>query len=226
MKAYDPGSAIISIHVPRCGGTSLREVLAGWFGDRFFIHYFQQNEANPPRHPCMAGSCIHGHFNDGKGIGAADCYPGVDQYIMFLRDPLEAQISNYFFWKRKARARQIKRGDLQPGGFHDYRDIRDFFEKRPDSHFMKYLPRKVYGNNFRDLIEEMYVFVGIAEKMQASVDILAGLLRFPSVSIGTLNEAPRDEKVPDGLRETFIRNNRFVFELYDYCRIKIDEKRY
>ena len=140
MKSYDPEVPLYSIHIPKCGGTSFRKALEGWFGERFFIHYFQAADAPPERIEVRPGSCVHGHFNRKKGFGLLDYYPDARQVITVLRDPLETAVSNYFFWKDKARARQLRLGLIAEGSDHDYRDIDDFFRKRPLSHIPNFMP--------------------------------------------------------------------------------------
>jgi len=147
MKTYNPGKPLISLHVPKCAGQSFRWLLTGWFCDNFFIHYFQQHNALPEKHPLKPGMCIHGHFDRRKNMGATDYYPAVDQFITLLRDPLEMAISNYFFWKRKARQRQIDLGIITEGGEHDYKSIDDFFRKRHCSHILNFLPDDLNADN-------------------------------------------------------------------------------
>ena len=50
---YDPAEPLISVHVPKCAGTSLGQALAQWYGpEGLFLHYADE-AANrpPPRHP-------------------------------------------------------------------------------------------------------------------------------------------------------------------------------
>jgi hypothetical protein len=50
MKAYDPHSPLISLHIPKTGGTSLRHTLQEWFPEgRLFSHYFTNGQL-PIRH--------------------------------------------------------------------------------------------------------------------------------------------------------------------------------
>jgi len=154
MKSYEPKKALISLHIPKCGGQSFRRVLAGWFKDKFFIHYFQQYNRLPPLQQLKPGICIHGHFNQEKGFGTEDYYPSVDQFITVLRDPLEMAISNYFFWKKIARKRQLESGVLKVGSKDDYRNIEDFFSKRPKSHLLNFLPQGISEKNYKDFFSD------------------------------------------------------------------------
>ena len=119
MRVYDPESSLFSLHIPKCGGQSMRQLLETWYGNQFRIHYFQQFNAMPPRHELAPGICVHGHFNHAKGFGIKAYYPEATQFITVLRDPMEMALSNYFFWKKKERSRKLELGLLVPGDPHD-----------------------------------------------------------------------------------------------------------
>ena len=218
MIEYNPDKPLISLHIPKCGGQSVRRVLKDIFGDKFYLHYFQKRNALPEKHELKPGICIHGHFNRTKGFGADDYYPGVDQFITFLRDPLEIMISNYFFWKRTARARQIKLGYLKEGDENDYRDIEDFFEKRPVSHIPNFLPGYMTPDNFKQVFEEKFVHIGIVEDMKTSLTTMAKKLGFEFSEDVWINKSQRNETVSQETKERFIENNAFAYAIYDYAR--------
>ena len=111
MKAYDPSDLLISIHLPKCGGSSLKAALKRWFGKKLYYHYYdEEKNATPSRllsyrirlsSMMSDGYCVHGHFNKYRGFGIRDYYPNSNQFISFLRDPLEIHLSNYYFLTRK-----------------------------------------------------------------------------------------------------------------------------
>lgn len=218
MKAYDPEKPLISLHIPKCAGQSFRQVLNQWFGGHLFIHYFQQYNALPPKHALKPGMCIHGHFNRTKKMGTADYYPTVDQFITILRDPLEIAISNYFFWKKKERSRQLKLGIIKEGDEHDYRNIDDFFKKRPRSHILNFMPCDLTVKNYKQILETKFIWIGLSENLQASVDILSKLLGFERASINHVNASKRDEELSSINRKAFIDNNQSEFEIYQYVQ--------
>jgi hypothetical protein len=218
MRDYSPKQPMISLHVPKCAGQSMRKVLQTWFRDRFHIHYFQQYNDLPPHHPLKPGICIHGHFNNTKGFGTQNYYPEVDQFITFLRNPVEVMISNYFFWKRKARGIQLASGALKEGGAHDYRDINDFFDKRPECHFQNFLPAGLTLKNFKEELPKKFIYIGVVEDMNTSLRMLSKKLGFEPPGEVWLNQSERDEELPDATRKEFIKNNPFAFEIYAYAR--------
>jgi hypothetical protein len=218
MIPYNPRQTLISLHIPKCAGQSLRTVLSNWFGDKFHTHYYQKRNDLPLRLTPEPGMCIHGHFNRSKGFGAMEYYPDIKQYITVIRDPLELLISNYFFWKTKARARQIRLGSLRPGSEHDYRDIEDFAQKRPKSVFQDFMPFELTLDDYRRLLETHFIWIGMVEKLQFSVDRLADSLGFNRVQIPKLNVSKRDEYLSEASKEIFMSNNRLEFEIFTYIK--------
>lgn len=214
MKSYDPSLPLYSIHIPKCGGTSFRTALEGWFGDRFFIHYFQQADRPPERIDALPGSCVHGHFNRTKGLGLLDYYPDARQAITVLRDPLEAAVSNYHFWKNTARERQLRLGVIEEGSEDDYRDLDDFFRKRPLSHIPNYLPAEVTGENVREIMERYFIFVGLLEEARSSLALLARIIGRKPPQLEQKNVSPRDETLDRGLQEKFVSDNALAYAIY------------
>lgn len=68
---------IVSIHVPKTGGTSFIEILRGHFGDKLLLDY-GLNESDSIA-PFQAGAfdCVHGHFP------ATKYYPRLDVKYAF-----------------------------------------------------------------------------------------------------------------------------------------------
>jgi hypothetical protein len=219
MKQYDKEKPLISLHIPKCGGTSIAYVLKQWYGVKYFSHYFQKHHANPPKYDLQPGMCIHGHFNTQKGFGVMEYYPEVDQFITFVREPLSVAVSNYHFWKQKARAKQIYRGDLKEGDLHDYKNLHDFFTLRPKSHLFTFLPFNLTEDNYKEIIHHHFVYIGIVEDMQTSLNCLADRLCFPAINLVHLNKSEhRGEELSNDIKNTFIQNNRLECEVYRYIR--------
>jgi hypothetical protein len=216
MRDYDRSRPLFSLHVPKCAGQSFRGLLQGWYGARLHVHYVQQHDAIPTRRELGAGTCVHGHFPRNKGLAVDQRYPEASQFITVLRDPLETALSNYFFWKRKARQRQIERGVIRAGGEHDYRDVDDFFRQRPRSHILNFLPGALTAENYREFLEERFVWIGLVEDLEEALPVLAGRLGFAPAAIGRINASPRDEELSPARREEFLRANRLEVEIHRY----------
>jgi hypothetical protein len=214
MIPYNPEKALISIHIPKCAGQSLTPVLRQWYGDRFYTHYNPPGGPPPKKRELRPGICIHGHFHMNAGIGIPHYYPEADQFITFLRDPVEIHVSNYFFWKTKARPKQVNAGIIQEGGPHDYRNIDDFFRMRPLSHIYKYMPEPVTEENYQDILVNKFVWIGFVSKMRESISRLASRLGFEPSPVPHINPSPRDEKISDRALQKFMDNNKLAFHIY------------
>ena len=218
MKAYNPFLPLYSLHVPKCGGKSFRKILQTWFGEKLYDHYFHERNALPERRELGPGSCIHGHFNQKRGFGMRAYYPLADQFVTVLRDPLERALSNYFYWKRIQRSRMLDFGIITPGSRSDYRSLDDFIRKQFSCRILQYLPEEMTRDNYREYIQENFVWVGVADTLDKGIGTLAKRLGFPAIQVNHINRSHRDEELSASFREEYISHNRWAFEMVDFAR--------
>src|SRR5262245_55123363 len=179
MVLYNAHKPLISLHVPRCGGTSFQSVLGQWFSTNFYLHYlFGRLNQVPQRQDFRGGICIHGHFNKRRKVGVLDYYPGAEQFITILRDPFEVEVSHYFHAKGlgENRFRDGKPAPIQAR----FPDVKTYFRWRK-SDLRNFFPYEVTLDNYEEMFEQYFVYVGITEDLQTSVDMLAQRLGFASV---------------------------------------------
>jgi hypothetical protein len=174
----------------------------------------------------IPGVCIHGHFNFRRGFGIKHYYPEVDQFFTILRDPFERQISSYFYAKNHP---------------DDFRFLRDFQDPRPrwcrwaadptydlqtfltDDHadtknnIFDYFPYTLTMENYQEYLDKYFVYIGIAEHLQETVNQLAMCLGFYSVPVPVENVSRRFEEVPTFAREQFIKDHPLEFAIYAYA---------
>ncbi|HWB52633.1 MAG TPA: hypothetical protein VG722_00505 [Tepidisphaeraceae bacterium] len=208
-QRYDPGQALISIHVPRTGGNSVRMCLENWFGPRgFYTHYVDEAVGGAPeRHVLGPGNCVHGHFNKYRGYGVRDYYPECRQWIIFLRDPFEQHVS-LFFYLRRNEGMQFFSGRAVPGsawkGFGDFlqfmSDNRDVLQTSFANTFLAHLPVD-HERASADEILSQFIHVGITEELGASLRLLAAKLERSELEMPRVNSAERDLVVDERLRE-------------------------
>jgi hypothetical protein len=223
MRDYDSKKPLICIHIPKTAGTSLQYVLKQWFGKGFRRHYFdEKNEKMPDKvrlkkrfwfQRYIPNVCICGHFNQERGFGVLDYYPEVDQFITILRDPLEVHLSNYFFVKRRAAVgvswRDGKELELKFEAVDDYlRNTRSFIPL--------FLPWDITLENFQEVLEKKFIHIGIASKLQRSVDILAEKLKKKKVSVPVKNVSLRDEEPSQSAMTDFKERHRLEYAIYEY----------
>jgi hypothetical protein len=139
----------------------------------------------------------------------------VTQFISFLRDPFETTVSQYFFWKRKRRQILIDEGVLKEGSENDFKNVADFFKKRNKSFILSFMPTEVTIHNYKEVLGQ-FIYIGIMEDLQTSINRLAEKLGFPGEEVGYLNPSQRDETVPGKIKDEFINNNRLEYTVYNY----------
>jgi hypothetical protein len=224
MKEYRREYPLISIHIPKAGGTSFSSVLKAWFGDRLYMHYFDPKHGRMPekmnikkglfRRKFKEGICIHGHFNKKRGFGIQDYYPEVDQFISVLRNPLELALSNYYYlkWHGNFLHKKGTASDI----VNKYKNVNEYL-KDHNSFVLYHFPFELTIQNYKELLEKYFVYIGVLEDIQVSTDNLAKKLGFSKVAIGWENRSERDEKINEVVKEDFARRHKLEFAIYDFA---------
>ncbi len=221
MRQFDRSSALISIHIPKTGGESFREILKIWFPGKVFFHYFdEKSNTMPVKHNLAPGTCIHGHFNSQRGFGVKEYYPMAKQFIAFLRDPFEVLVSRYFYVKRKEHERNSYREGIKfslSDNINDYLRT-EIHKKHYHPNFLDYFPEKLTHSNFKELISKQFIYIGIMEDYQFSVNKLAQKLSFEPVRVNKTNVSDRFEAVDKSLRDEFFEKHTLEYEVYQYIK--------
>lgn len=229
-RTYNPRQLLIGIHVPKSAGTSLREVLYGWFGPKgMHPHYMDEvNNRLPPRPNWLwrlrhrlpwrrHSGCIYGHFNRERNMSLEGYYPQVQQFFTFFRDPFRTLVSLYFYTKQLGEQRYLD-GELRPLN-REYPDLRAYLSYQiTKPYYGKYLPADLTLDNYPQVLAERFVYVGLAEDMPASIQRLAQRLGMPPVAAPRLNESIYDEPIPQDLEAEYRRTHSLEYALYEYAQ--------
>lgn len=224
MIPYNPHEPLISLHVPRTGGTSLLRSLREWFPDgRLETHYHYRSEAAPaPRYDWRGPMCIHGHFNALLGLGIMDCYPTASQFITFFREPFARFLSVWFFTKDRQR-----RG-LPVDGLEDdptfetwlHRYALKEAENRNELGILCQLPgfSQQLAESF--IFDASLVFVGIMERYTKSLDALSAALGKPTLRLSHENAAIQPVHDFERWRSFYEKNFTREYTVYEgACKI-------
>ncbi|SOB62135.1 protein of unknown function (plasmid) [Pseudodesulfovibrio profundus] len=86
---------VISVHVPKTGGSSFLDILRKNYGAKLLVDYGLEATTALAAMTSGEHEIVHGHF-------VADKYVDVQgaRYITWLRDPIQRLFSHYQFWQR------------------------------------------------------------------------------------------------------------------------------
>jgi hypothetical protein len=164
--SIDTTELMISIHVPKTGGESFRDVLEQVtdghlqrdYGDQPLApltlrHRFELARARPHLEP--GTRAVHGHFVATKYWRR---FPGA-RYLIWMREPVERLASHYHYWRRKPdrsnpTCRRLLEEDLSLVAFAALPELRD-----------------VQARLLGDVPVEALAFVGITERYDESIEL-------------------------------------------------------
>ncbi len=228
MRTYHPAQPIIGLHIPKCAGTSLMRVLRGWFGRQVHWHYFDEVHNRMPKryvptpwrrllHRLTGRNvCIYGHFNRARGFGVEAYYPDVDQFFAIVRHPLQITLSRYF--AAKLQGEQRVRGGQRAPITARYTTLDAFFADQINRPYLvNYLPGTLTLDNYIEILETRFVYLGVSEDLQVSVDQLAARLGFAGGPVPQINVSKYDETLDPALATKFERSRPLEYAIYHYA---------
>jgi hypothetical protein len=213
MREYDPNLPLIAIHVPKTGGSSIRELYKEWFGTGFLAHY--RKDGNLPQkrnlssiHSKKTPVVVYGHFNKLRNFGIEQYYPEVKQFVTILRDPFERAVSRYFYFKK----RSIQQDELKDVLLHQI----------PEWSIRCHFPHDITMDNYQNIIENHFIEIGVMEHMEESIQRISKKLdkKYEPLSVKRINICKRNSIVPYELKEEFIEMHPLEYAVYNYALSK------
>jgi hypothetical protein len=192
---------IISIHIPKTGGSSFAKVLNEVYADKLWVNYDLQwtpETSGRASIPCST-ECLHGHFE----FDAFDeAYPGASK-ITWLRDPVERTISLYHHIMTKP----DRQNDLIMEIYHNRPSLVEF-SKIPwvSNQAMNYL-RGAQASDFK--------FIGFLEHFEESLGLCGKLLgwnRVPRAVWENRGAGKENFDLSKEGRQSIRENNREEYE--------------
>jgi hypothetical protein len=225
MRKYNPDEPLIYTHIPKCAGSSVVRLLKHWFEKTY--HKLNQDETrdivlprvetrDPNGNWLPNVKIIHGHFNHGRGYGLPYFYPEINQYFTILRDPFDVTVSMYFFAKGRSREGTYWfRG--QPVDIRDeFPDVETYVKNYPYWLF-DHLPIDINLANYREKLGEKFVYIGVFEDLQTTLNQLAGMFGKEPAELPKVNASEYDENFPEWLREKFYADYPLLKKIYDFA---------
>lgn len=212
---YSKDTVYVFHHMPKCGGTSLIQILNKWF---VVVRDYRKDWSSS--HPSIininklrSAHCLVGHW-ELPGIYLEERYPEVfsnERYnvFTFLRDPLKHSLSLYRYEKENNRT--------------DITNIEEHFKIRPN--YMATI-LNANKNNYREVIDR-YIFVGIVEEMEKSIQILSELTgkkyhKLPWINRTKLDSKINSEKLSKSIIDKFKEINNVDYLIYNYALDKLN----
>jgi len=209
-------------HVPKCGGTSAVDALTKWFIILKDYPVGWCDEDNPAQYQRFCSNpynldkikpyqLLVGHYHLEDSF-LDQRYPNWDskgyKLFTFLRDPLELQVSLYYY-------------EIRMGRISADEPIEDRLLLRKN--FIANLMR-CNNSNYLDVLRQ-YFFIGIMENYQESFDRLSRLTGNPPVTLKKYNDSPRSRfNLSDKLTSNFKDANQLDYKIYNYAKSFYDQE--
>ena len=216
MRADRQEPTFVFHHLPRCGGTSLRQSI-GETKTAFSDYRIGWGGVYPLKYPINklgTGDCLCGHFET-EGYYLFQRYPEIAtnrrfRLFTFLRDPLDLSISEYFY--------RLKNDQEMDSSLLEYLLAQN-----------NYLAR-ILGVDRSNLRERMdrYDFIGVVEKYEESLLGLSALMECNGLTLNRINGAERNDllnEITPEVKEKFKEQNSLDYLIYKYAIEKFDQTR-
>ena len=204
---YNNSLPLTFIHIPKTGGTSVREVFNKWFGLNNIIHCYNKTQIKnlQEKNKDKGDIVLYGHFNK-----ASPCIKDTKQIMTIMRDPLKCAISEYFHRKRTNRL-QENRNTL-------IKQLTNKFNTLAERSSIN-----ITEQNYKQIIDTKFLAIGTCEKMHCTLNTFADVLNKPKLDIDNipqLNIAPSydDEinTITDEHVHIFNKNNKLEILIFNY----------
>jgi hypothetical protein len=223
-----PGTSqleLISLHIPKCGGTSFRFMLKEIYGDRKVArldimlskNVTQLNEK--PYHSAELPQdlrVIHGHFSP-EVLRAHFPIPDHIPYITWLRNPVDRVISNYYYLEHRLKdlLREEERGLNILSKMQ-----RNLLEYAKSGKNRNRMSKFLQGLDLAD-----FRFVGILEHFDRDAEELVQIMGWSKYNVLHYNATPNKETlVKDKIRSKIAEWNHLDMLLYEKA-LKLAENR-
>ena len=198
---------VLSVHIPKTGGVSVRNMLKDHYGPGFVLSYWEVTDAWGrvlPEVPADA-RCVHGHF---VAHQLADRFPSA-RLVTWVRDPVDRVASSYYHRLRDPDPRNRVSRMVHEEGL----SLLEFAELPEARNEMAWFMGRKRPADF--------TFIGVTEHFDISMKVFCREFGVPLPAVRRDNCNPSRE--PDGyalkseIRARISALNQVDGEIYDEC---------
>ena len=228
---------LIFLHLPRTGGTTLRDILSKQYSEKVTFENrtliemddnFNKNTINEK----SGYRLIKGHVF----FGVHEFIPQHCTYFSMMRDPIERTISTYHYIKNRPRhqfhelANKLSIGEFVKSGEH--RMVNNGQTRLiAGRHTALKIPFNEMNSDHLEQakanIAKHFILVGLTERYNETLLMLKKLLKWKTPTYSIANAVKRDDRtkhIEPQLKELIIEYNQLDLQLYDYVSGLFDEQ--
>ena len=228
---------LIFLHLPRTGGTTLRDILSKQYSDKVTFenktlldtdqNFNAENKSEKGKHKLIKG---HVYFGIHEQI-TQNC-----TYFSMMRDPVERIISVYNYVKNRPRHKDYN--FIQNMSIEDYvKSGRNQFIDNGQTrllagrHTSLEVPfRKINEGHLeqaKENIKSHFILVGLTERYDETLLLLQRMLQWKTPTYSIANAAKREKKtkqLAQKIRELITEYNQLDLQLYHYVSVLFDKQ--
>jgi hypothetical protein len=206
-------------HMPKAGGTTCRAVFRRWFRERAEYRRPWATSGFPAPidlDSLEADEILSSHFeSDIAAFRLKNRHPRIledPRFRLFtlVRDPLEIALSTHAF----------ELAMRQPDETWSPLPLGEYLRTASGAFLLHF---DCTADDWRQVLDR-YWFIGTLDRLEECLAFLAREMGKPLGEVPRLNETPRAEQPDPADVETFRRNNRLDYEIYEEIRTRLDRR--
>ena len=222
-QQYNPKAPVVVANVCPRAHELLKPVLDQWFGDAHHeIVIDEASDAAELVRGVTRGNgkwkksvkCVSAVFDQRVSMGAPECIPADHQLVTFIGDPFTLAVDEYQrqlqqpnFWHRGQRVEFSQH----------FPTLDSFLEKYPDWLYGR-LPQNLTLANLAQKLGREFLFVGVLDSLQESVDQLAQIIDQPTVELTAAWNVGETAVGSESQRQKFYAQYPRPKAIYDFAR--------